>query len=178
MKNYPQYQPKQKWIHWITALLVLIVIILPLARVTLSQLIGGMANLFVIHKSLGVVIFFLTLWRIYVVIKQGVPEVLPKHEKLQRILSKSVQGLIYILLLILPLSGYLMGSRAIDFLWLITIPPVTLAEGIHSFFHSVHIFSAYALIALLCLHIFAAIYHHIWVKDDVLKAMLPSRWFN
>lgn len=178
MKNYPQYHAKQKWIHWITAILVLIVIVLPFTRATMSQILGGGGNVFVLHKSLGVIIFFITLWRIYLILKLGIPEVLPKHQKLQRILSKSVQGIIYILLLALPLSGYFMGSRAINFLWIFDIPPVSLSASLQGFFHSVHIFSAYGLIALLCLHIFAAIYHHMWVKDAVLKSMLPSRWFN
>jgi len=178
MKNYPQYLAKQKWIHWLTAILVLFAIILPLAKGTLAQYLGGMGNLFTLHKSFGVIIFLLTVWRIIVIIKHGIPEVLPKHEKLQRIVSKSVQGIIYLLLLILPLAGYLMGSRDINFLGLIPIPGIELPNSVHGFFHSVHIVGAYALIALICLHICGAIYHHVWVKDNVLKAMLPSRWFN
>lgn len=172
MKNYPQYSTKQKWIHWLTAILVFIVILLPFVKESLSQYIGGMANLFMIHKSLGVIVFFLTLWRIWVVMKQGVPEVLPKHEKLQRILSKSVQGLIYLLLLILPLSGYLMSSRGINFLGILQISAIELPNDIYVFFHSVHIVAAYLMIILLCLHIIAAIYHHFWVKDNVLKSMV------
>ncbi|WP_392562393.1 cytochrome b [Orbus sturtevantii] len=178
MKNYPQYSTKQKWIHWLTAILVFLAILLPLLRGSLAQYLSGMANLFVLHKSLGIMVFILTVWRIIVIIKQGIPEVQPKHEKLQRILSKSVQGIIYLLLLILPLSGYLMSSRDIHFLGFITLPALTLPNGVYGVFHSVHIIGAYLLIFLLCLHVLAAFYHHLWVKDNVLKSMLPSRWFN
>ncbi|WP_392551442.1 cytochrome b [Orbus wheelerorum] len=178
MKNYPQYSTKQKWIHWLTAILVFLVILLPLLKEHLAYYLGGMGNLFTLHKSIGVIIFFLTLWRIIVIIKQGLPKVLPKEEKFQRILSKSVQGIMYLLLLILPLSGYLMSGRSMNFLGLIQIPSINLPNHVHGFFHSVHIVTAYLLIALLCLHIFGAIYHHFWVKDNVLKSMLPSRWFN
>ncbi|RKS87589.1 cytochrome b561 [Orbus hercynius] len=178
MNNYPTYSSKQKWIHWISAILVLIVITLPLAKDSLSHLFGGKNELFTWHKSLGIIVFCITIWRIYVVIKDGVPEVLPKHERFQRILSKAVQGIIYLLLLILPLSGYLMSGRSIHFLGLISIRNLSLSNDVHRFFHSVHIIGAYLLIALLLLHIAAAIYHHVWVKDNVLKAMLPNRWFN
>lgn len=178
MNNYPVYSTKQKWIHWISAILVLIAIILPLAKRSLSHLVGGQSELFTIHKSLGIIILLITIWRIYIVIKQGVPEVLPKHERFQRILSKTVQGIIYLLLLVLPLSGYLMSGRAIHFLGLISIPNLSLSNNVHGFFKSIHIIGAYLLIALLILHIAAAIYHHVWVKDNVMKSMLPNRWFN
>lgn len=178
MKNYPQYSAKQKGIHWISAILMLLVIALPLMRVSLAPYLGGMANLFMWHKSLGVVIFLLTLWRIIVIVKDGIPEVLPKHEKLQRIVSKAVQGIIYLLLLILPLSGYLMSSRDLNVFGFISIPAMPLPNEVYGFFHSVHIVTAFMLIALLALHIVGAIYHHAVVKDDVLKSMLPQRWFN
>lgn len=177
-QQYPQYSKQQKWIHWLTAVFVFIVILLPIFRTSLAQYVGGMGNLFMWHKSFGVIILLLTIWRIVAIIKQGIPDVLPKHEKLQRILSKSVQGIIYLLLLILPLAGYLMSSRNIVFFDVIAIPALTLPNGLQGFFHSVHIIAGYMLIALLCLHIAGAIFHHVWLKDNVLKSMLPSRWFN
>lgn len=178
MKKSPQYSVKQKTIHWLTAILVFIIIVFPLMRTSVAQYVGGMGTLFTIHKSFGVMIFFITLWRIYVIIKQGVPEVLPKDERLQRIVSKSVQGILYLLLLILPLSGYLMSSRPLNFLGIISIPAIEMPNTFYVFFHSVHIITAYALIALIALHMFAALYHHFWVKDKVLKSMLPERWFD
>lgn len=175
MKTYPKYSSLQIFVHWLTALCVIAAIVLPLLKNILAEPLGGMANLFMIHKSLGVLIFFITIWRIILIIKKGIPEVLPKHEKLQRIVSKSVQGIIYILLLVLPLSGYLMSARAINFFGILTINGIELPANLHSFAHSAHIVSAYFIIALVLLHIAGALYHHYWVKDDVLRAMLPSK---
>lgn len=175
MQNFPQYKTKQKIIHWVTALFTFIVILLPLAKVTMSPYVGGMANLFLWHKSLGVMIFLLTLWRIYIITKEGVPDVLPKNEKLQRILSKSVQGFIYILLIVAPLSGYLMSSRPLNVFGLIFIPPIAMPNDLYGLFHFVHIWGSYALICLLILHVVGSFYHYFWLKDKVLQSMLSNR---
>ncbi|QIQ22007.1 cytochrome b [Zophobihabitans entericus] len=175
MNTAPKYSPLQMFIHWLSAILVILVITLPLMKGVLADSFGGMGNLFMIHKSLGVLIFFITICRIVVIIRQGVPEVLAKHQKLQRILSKAVQGMIYLLLLVLPLSGYLMSSRTISFFGLFTINGLNLPASLQSFLHSVHIFSAYLIIALILLHILAALYHHYWCKDNVLRSMLPIK---
>lgn len=172
MQKYPQYSSKQKTIHWLSALLVVIVVALLICKVTLSQVLGGMANIYLWHKSLGVVVFLFTVWRVIVISKDGVPDVLPKNKKLQRILAKSTQGFLYILLFILPLSGYLMSSRALNVFGLISIPAIPLPNGVYGFFHSIHIVGSYLLAILVMFHIAGALYHYFWVKDKALQSML------
>jgi cytochrome b561 len=175
MPNYPQYSSKQKWNHWLSVLLVVTVIMLLLAKKVMSPILGGMSTVYLLHKSLGVLVLILTVWRIIVICRQGVPEVLPKNQKLQRILAKSIQGVIYILLLILPLSGYLMSGRDLNVFGLISIPAISMPNTEHQFFHSMHLISAYLLIILVIFHILAALYHYFWLKDKVLQSMLSRK---
>jgi len=175
MQSYPQYSSKQKWIHWSSALLIVIVTLLLLAKVTMSNILGGMPIVYLLHKSLGVVVWLLMIWRIIVIRDQGVPDVLPKEQKLQRILSKSTQGFIYLLLLIVPLSGYLMSGRDLNVFWLISIPAIDMSNNLHQIFHTMHLIGSDLLAILVLFHILAALYHYFGVKDKVLQSMLNSR---
>ncbi|MCO6551450.1 MAG: cytochrome b/b6 domain-containing protein [Gilliamella sp.] len=172
MQNYPQYSSKQKWNHWLTLILIVLTFLLVLFKVTLSHYLGGMFTIYLLHKSFGVLIFVITLWRFTIIKAEGVPNVLPKNQKLQRILSKSIQGFIYIFLIIVPLSGYLMSSRSLNFFCIISIPAIDMSNMFYDFFHIMHKFSSYLLAILLILHIAGALYHYFWIKDKVLQSML------
>ncbi|KES18654.1 Cytochrome B561 [Gilliamella apicola SCGC AB-598-I20] len=175
MQSYPQYSSKQKWIHWSSALLIVITILLLLAKVTMSNILGGMPIVYLLHKSLGVVVLLLTVWRIIVIRSQGVPDVLPKEQKLKRILSKSIQGIIYLLLIIVPLSGYLMSGRDLNVFGFISIPAIDMPNNLHQLFHTMHLIGSELLVILVLFHILAALYHYFWIKDNVLQSMLNNR---
>lgn len=175
MQSYPQYSSKQKWIHWSSALLIVITILLLLAKVTMSNILGGMPIVYLLHKSLGVVVLLLTVWRIIVIRSQGVPDVLPKEQKLKRILSKSTQGIIYLLLIIVPLSGYLMSGRDLNVFGFISIPAIDMPNNLHQLFHTMHLIGSELLVILVLFHILAALYHYFWIKDNVLQSMLNNR---
>lgn len=175
LQNYPQYNSKQKWNHWLSAIITLIVTIILFIKVPASYVLGSMSHVYLLHKSLGVVIFILTILRIYSIIKDKVPDVIPKRQKLQRILSKSVQGLIYILLFILPLSGYLMSSRPLEVFGIISIPAIDMHNDFYTFFHALHKCCSHLLVLLLIIHIAGALYHFFWYKDKVLQSMLASK---
>ncbi|OCG25900.1 hypothetical protein A9G45_00600 [Gilliamella sp. HK2] len=172
MQNYPHYGRKQKWVHWLTFTLVLLTFLVVIFKGGLSNYLGGMPVIYLLHKSLGILIFVLTLWRFVLIKRDDVPDVLSKDHKLQRVLSKSTQGFIYILLIIVPLSGYLMSRHPLNFLGIISIPAVDLPNQAYQIFHSVHQASSYLLGILLIIHIAGALYHYFVIKDKVLQSML------
>lgn len=174
MQDYPQYRSQQKLIHWLSAVLVILAFLLIMFKIILSHFLGGMPNIYLIHKSIGVLVFILTIWRIKVIIQYGIPDVLDKHQRLQRILSKSTQGFIYIFLLIVPLSGYLMSSRPLNVFGLVSIPAIDMPNEFYLFFHSTHLISSYLLAVLILVHILGALYHYFWLKDKVLQSMLAK----
>lgn len=172
MQDYPQYRSQQKIIHWLSAVVVILAFSTIMFKIILSQFLGGMPNIYLLHKSIGVLVFILTIWRIKVIIQYGIPDVLDKHQRLQRILSKSTQGFIYIFLLIVPLSGYLMSSRPLNFFGMISIPAINVPNEFYQFFHTTHLVSSYLLAILIMLHVIGALYHYFWAKDKVLQSML------
>jgi len=46
-------------------------------------------------------------------------------------------------------------------------------DTLHEIGEWLHVINAYAIVALVAVHILAALYHHIILKDNVLKRMLP-----
>lgn len=172
MQDFPKYSSKQRWIHWSSMILVITVIMLLVLKVTMAYVIGGMTMVYLLHKSLGIMVFIFTIWRIIVIYRQGAPDVLSKDEKLARILAKSTQGFIYILLLVAPLSGYLMSGRDLNVFGLISVPAIAMPNSTHQMFHSMHLISAYILAILVIIHILGALYHYFWLKDKVLQSML------
>ncbi|OCG02977.1 cytochrome b [Gilliamella sp. wkB112] len=172
MQDYPQYSTKQKWLHWSSAVITIIISMIMFVKIQAAFILGGMSHVFLLHKSFGVVIFMLTVWQIVVVIQDKVPDVLANQAKLQRALSKSVQGMLYILLIILPLSGYLMSGHSLNVFGIISIPAIDMPNEFYSFFHALHKSCSYLLVLLLIMHIAGALYHYFCCKDKVLQSML------
>ncbi|KFA59200.1 hypothetical protein A9G48_08175 [Gilliamella sp. wkB18] len=172
MQNYPQYSVKQKWIHWLSAICVLMTFLLIAFKGSMSYYLGGMPNIYLLHKSFGIVIVVLTVWRILVVIFESSPNLLSNDNRLLKILSKSVQGFIYIFLLIVPISGYLMSSRDFNVFGVISIPAIDMPNKFYTFFYNTHILTSFIFMILLLLHVIGAMYHYFFLKDKVLQSML------
>lgn len=135
------------------------------------------------HKWAGVSILALSalrlLWRI-----THRPPALPAAVQAampgwQHAAHHATHHLLYVLFFAVPLLGWAYSSAAgfpIVFLGLLQLPdfvPVSpaLAEAIKPW----HWISAYALAALVVLHVAAALKHHLIDRDGLLSRMLPGR---
>ncbi|MGC1181602.1 cytochrome b [Legionella sp.] len=130
-----------------------------------------------LHKSFGVTLFILgvlfIVWRT-INLKPEAPEPQP-HWK--HIVAKIVHHSLLTLIILMPILGYLMSTadgRTVSFFGLFTLPNlITKNENLSTFFFQVHETLAYVLLALISLHVAAALHHHFILKDRVLKRMLP-----
>ena len=126
------------------------------------------------HKLIGLTLLFLVLYRVAWRCYQGVIRRtdMPRWEW---VAAHAVHGLMYIMMLVMPLSGWLMAtaSNHLPHLWSLALPMpwvhaskhlVTIAEGVHSF-------AAWAWIALLAIHIGAALLHWHWDRFGVWRGM-------
>lgn len=164
-----------KMFHWLTALLVLIQIPLGIYAddMRLSPL---KLDLFVWHKSIGFVILLLTisriLWRINATVPGHVPDI-----PIRQALAKISHGLLYLLMLLLPTSGWVMSSAAnipFSLFWLFEIPAITSPnEALEEVAETVHNTCVVLLLVVLTLHITAALWHHFIRRDNVLRRL----WF-
>ena len=171
-------------LHWVTALAVVGLIAMGLIMTDLPRGSALQFTLFQLHKSVGVSVLGLTLMRFAWRLAHRpppLPDEMPVWEK--RAAEAGHVGL-YVLLFGLPLSGWAMVSASP-----LNIPTVlygvfpwphlpifsTLADKkpVAQALENVHSAAAWVLIALLVVHVGAALRHHILLKDDVLRRMSP-----
>lgn len=173
----PQYNSISRILHWAVAGLIV-------AQFTLARLAENAADsgeivrqigLLASHKSVGITVLGLAVlrlgWRFF-----HPPPALPASiPGWQRIASAVSHWSLYLLLISLPITGWLMSSAAaysVSYFSLFTLPDlVAPAESLKDAMHEVHETLAKALFAIALLHILAALKHHFIDKDDVLKRM-------
>jgi len=168
------YTPTAKTLHWITAAMVLIII--PVG-IGMNYLEGPAQDfLFHIHRSLGVALIPIILYRLFYRLTHK-PLPLPADiEPMQRFVAEAVHWALYGLLVVQPILGWVATSayRApVLFFWTFTLPPIwpenrALSEQLF-FFHK---WIGFAIAGLLCAHIGGALFHYFIRKDRVLHRMI------
>jgi cytochrome b561 len=95
----------------------------------------------------------------------------------QRIAAAAGHGLLYLLILAQPVSGWMMSSAAnypVTFFGLFQFPAIVRPnEGAHEAYEEVHELLFTTIVVVATLHVLAALYHHFIQKDDTLRRMLP-----
>ncbi len=89
-----------------------------------------------------------------------------------------VHGLLYALLLVIPLTGWLYSSASgvqVVYLGLVPLPDLVPRDrALADLLKSCHVGLNFTLLALVCLHVAAALKHHLVDRDAVLTRMLPA----
>lgn len=159
-------------IHWVTAGLITVLFPLGLIMVDLGYYDEGYKSYPHIHKSLGLILLAITVLRIlWVFVLSKPPKALPQA-KILELLSKSVHHLMYLCLLALLVSGYLISTadgRGIDvFNWFSVPALLTPFTGQADIAGNIHAIAAWTLVGLIALHVAGALKHHIIDKDRTL----------
>jgi superoxide oxidase len=140
------------------------------------------AMLLIVHRSLGVVTWVVAIvrlaWRFSFAYLPPFPGTMPRAQ--QRFAKGSEYGL-YALLLLQPLTGLAQslarGRSFMLFEW--QVPQVMAGnKALTLLFHQIHSVSAWLLLGLIGLHVLAALFHRLVLKDEVLQSMLPWRSTN
>lgn len=168
-----------KAFHWGMALIVLPQWILGYYMVGVTQDLLAQYELFQLHKSIGFVLFGLALLRLAWRFVDPPPPWPPSMGRLHRIGAHLSHLAFYLLLLGLPVTGFLMAAASplgIPTVIFETIPvphPISPSKPLHAFFLEVHYYLAMTLAVTLAVHVLAALHHHFIEKDAVLRRMLP-----
>ena len=170
--NLTEYGYISKIFHWLSAAVLIIQIPLGFYLVDLDF---GEKRLTIesIHVTLGLSIFYLTLFRLIYKLFNPTPSLGNNIFPGQKLVAKLNHILLYASLLTITISGALkklFNGEVLDiFLLDIEIKDnFELAE----LFYDIHIISNYTLIALISLHIFAVIIHKVVFKENLLKRIL------
>jgi cytochrome b561 len=171
------YPPTSKLLHWLVAIFVLVQA--PLGLMLVWVELGAWRDaLYNFHKSLGVLLLGLMLWRLVNRLFVGAPRAEGTIAPWQRLASSAVHGTLYLLLILQPIVGYLANSAfgaSTPFFGLFEIP-AAIAENaeLAERLFALHGWIGFTLLALVVVHVAAALQHHFGRRDGVLVRMLPK----
>jgi cytochrome b561 len=170
------YPPTSKLLHWLIAICVLTTAPVAILMVRIGE---GPAQdaLYNFHKSLGVLILALMVLRLINRLVVGAPVPDPEIEPWQRTVSSIVHGSLYVLLLAMPVVGYIANSAyggSTPFFGLFELSPIVgHDEALSKQLFALHRWVGWLVIVLALMHIGAALQHHFIHRDNVLRRMLP-----
>jgi cytochrome b561 len=171
------YDPIAKTLHWLVFALLLAQYIVAFTMPDIGR--GTVPGTLIdVHMSFGLTILAVVavrwLWRI----GHRVPLATADMPAWERPLARVTHVLLYVLLVVNPILGW-MNASARD--WTITafglfqLPHLVAARSpIGRQAGDVHVFLAWALLALVGLHVAAALYHYFSRRDRILQRMLPG----
>ncbi len=130
------------------------------------------------HKWAGVTIFALVLLRLTWRLLNPPPALPAQMPYWQRRASEAMHRVLYVLMLAMPLSGWLMSS-ALGFqtVWFGVLPlPDLLGKNppLGKALEEVHGTLAVIILTFIAVHVLAALKHHFVDRDDVLARMTPG----
>ncbi len=167
--------------HWASAIAVLALYPLGLYIVSLTYYDPAYRIVPHWHKSLGVLLVLAVLVRLLWRLINTRPRELPEHQRWEQRLAKGVHALLYALLLIVPVTGYLISTadgRSISVFGWFEVPAlvtdlVSNQEDIAGWWH---FWLATALVTLVGLHALGALKHHFIDRDNtLLRIIKPTK---
>lgn len=165
-------------LHWLTAVVITVAWFLG-HRIEDFEHTPAEAGAIGLHITVASGVLLLVLLRLAARISAGVPALPDGMSPAARLLSQGVHGALYLLMLALPMSGWLMansGGHAFTLLGRVPMPTlIGKNEGLHKLLEQAHGAMGWLLALLVGLHVLAALKHHFIDKDDVLSRMLPPR---
>lgn len=180
MNSSVRYGLVSRSLHWLLAAMILFMIGLGAYMTDLEKIDPLRSQLYGLHKSIGVTILLLAVVRIVWISLISPPP--PANRALLRIeviISKSVIGLFYLLMIITPVAGYLMSNsfgKPVNYFGFVQLPAlISQNHGLAESLEGVHLILAYSILVLVGLHVAGALKHRLLSKNpeaDVLKRML------
>lgn len=167
-----------KFAHWTIFLLVTIQFYLVWGKNLIPRSVISFPYVLA-HKTLGLCILIIgigfILWHVI--------NLKPKHVLFQpywqQYLARVVHFLLFALIIIMPCLGYLMGCAAgkpLLFFGVLKVPAILAPNKLlGELLYKYHVYLGYLFFGIIILHISAALYHHVILKDRILKRILPGR---
>jgi cytochrome b561 len=167
-------------LHWAMALLLLALFVLGQWMVTLPEAGFDRARVswILVHKAVGMGALAAVALRLAWRLANPLPDLAAGLPEWQRVLARLMHLCLYALMVAVPLSGWLMSSAGgypVSFLGLFELPDLVPVNEFHfRLWLDAHRWLADALALLALGHAAAALRHHLLLRDDTLRRMLPG----
>ncbi|WP_312241547.1 cytochrome b [Pantoea sp.] len=166
-------------LHWLMALAIYGMFALGLWMVGLGYYDSWYHSAPEIHKSIGIILFALLIFRLLWRIISPPPASLATYTPLVRYSAIAMHWLLYSLLLAILISGYLISTadgQPISVFGLFNVPAFIRGAGEQAdLAGDIHLWLAWIVVVLSVLHGLAALKHHFIDRDITLKRMLGHR---
>ena len=185
MTDTQSYSTVAKFLHWTIAVAILGMIGLGWYMGELPRESPIKFQMYQLHKSIGIVILLLSLFRLGWRMTHTRPSLPNNMAKWEMFLAKAVVVLFYALMIGIPFIGWAIVSAsprnmptmlfgAIPWPHLPILPTLENKKEVSEVLEEMHGFMAYSVLAMLALHVGGALKHHFIKRDDVLIGMMPS----
>jgi cytochrome b561 len=164
------------FLHWLLAVLITVTAAIGWIMMAIEKEPGSIWY-FNLHKSIGLVIALMAALRLLWRIRhrpQGLPQSVPRW---QARLSTLTQALLYLLMLLIPLIGYLGAAHSKSgVIWFgVTTPRWAVANhDLAEQFFDIHSLLVWVLVGALTLHVLGALKHRLVDRDGVFERV----WFK
>lgn len=177
MSDEITYRLTARVLHWAIGLLILAMIAAGFAMVQEEFPQSVRNSLFIFHKNMGVLLFFAVLIRLTYRLLHRPPELPDTVDATQRKAAAASHFALYVLMIAMPVFGYVRvkaGGFPIESLDAWGVPSlVARSDELAALAKTAHYLGAIAIAAIVLLHIGAALYHGLVLKDGVFRRM----WF-
>ena len=172
------YTSTAKALHWLMALLILGLLALGFYMHDLP-LSPEKLKLYSWHKWAGVSAFLLVWLRLFWRLTHRPPALPESMPKMMQFAAHAGHLALYLLMIAIPLSGWLMSSaKGFQTVWFGVLPIPDLLgkdKALGELLGTVHQGLNLLLLLVIAGHVGAALKHHFIDKDDILTRMLPAR---
>jgi cytochrome b561 len=173
----PGYDGVAKFLHW---LIVLLLIAQFSVAWTMPHIHRGVSpvGLIAIHLSLGAFFLLVVIARLAWSLTHRVPLLTDGIPWWQHRAAQALHALLYLVLVLLPLQGWAnANARGWDVaIFGVPLPKIMATQSrLGMQLGDIHQTTGIVLLVLVWLHVLAALYHHLMLRDRVLLRMLPEK---
>lgn len=175
--SHTHFSVVQRLLHWIMAIAILAMLFIGVAMVaTVSR---SHETLIAIHRPLGVALLVLVAIRTVVRMRHGSPPLPRDIPAAQRLAAKASHLVLYLLMTAMPLIGWGMlsaGGYPVTLFGALHLPPILPHDvRVFALLRALHTWLAFALFAMVLLHLAAALMHGLVRRDGVLASITWGR---
>ncbi|MBD1553906.1 cytochrome b [Pseudomonas typographi] len=163
-------------LHWLTA--ATLCLLLPFVWVA-ENFPPGRERVFwyLLHESTGFCVFLLVVLRLTWRWRHRAPPYPASIAQWARVLAALNHGLLYMTLLVMPVTGYLMAGNGqpVPIFRLFSLPGFPTHHALGQWADTVHLAGQFVLYTLVLMHVAATVWHVAVRRDGLLERMLPAQ---
>lgn len=167
-----RYTGAMRIMHWLVAVLVLAT--WPLGMIIKFVRDDVKLDFYLLHESIGFIVLWLMLVRIGIRLTSRIPE--SKATDPLAFIGHAVHASLYLMLIVMPVSGFLAtNAHGFPLVWFGVVPvwsPIGKTPDIAPLLSVFHEWSAWILLGLFAFHIAGVLFHHVLRRDETLYKIL------